>query len=97
MDYGYNPDSDLEVDDETAVSALEKALRKAAPPIEDAVKDVLRKVTPRKGTLKRVLRTGSLRRIGSVIAPKPQPPRERYSERAYKGKVIRVPDMAFIT
>jgi len=72
-------------------------LRKAAPPIEDAVKDVMKKVSPRKGTLKRVLRTDSLRRIGSVILPKPQPPQEKYSEQAYKGKVIKLPDMAFIT
>jgi len=61
------------------------------------MKDALRKVTPRKGTLKRVLRTDSLRRIGSVILPKQQPPHEKYSEQAYKGKVIKIPDMAFIT
>ena len=79
------------------MDALKGALKKAGPPIEDAIKDVLKKVTPRKGTLKRVLRTDSLRRIGSVMLPKPQPPQERYSEQADKGKVIKIPDMAFTT
>ena len=76
------------------MDALKGVLRMAAPPA-DTMKDVLEKVTPRKGTLKRVLRTDSFRRLGRGTTQKP--PREKYSEQAYKGKVIRVPDMAFIT
>ena len=93
--YDYLSDSDLEDDGETKVDvALKGVLRMAAPP-RDAMKDVLRKVTPRKGTLKRVLKTDSLRRLGSGVAQKP--PRERYSEQAYRGKVVKIQDMAFIT
>ena len=93
--YDYLSDSDLEDDGETKVdAALKGVLRMAAPP-RDAMKDVLRKVTPRKGTLKRVLKTDSLRRLGSGVAQKP--PRERYSEQAYRGKVVKIQDMAFIT
>ena len=66
----------------------------AGPP-KDAVKDALRKMTPQKGTLKRVLRADSFRRLGGGTTLKP--PHEKYSEQAYKGKVFRVPDVAFIT
>jgi len=73
---------------------LKGALRKATPP-KDAVKDALRKVTPEKGTLRRALTTDSLRRLGGGSFR--MPPQEKYSERAHRGKVVKIPDMAFIT
>ncbi|KAF9645605.1 hypothetical protein BDM02DRAFT_490316 [Thelephora ganbajun] len=92
-DYGYYSDSDLEDDGET-VDTLKGVLKMATQP-KNTARDVLRTVTPQKGTLKRVLRTDSLRRLGGGTFHKP--PREKYAERACKGKVVKVPDMAFIT
>ena len=93
-DYGYCSDSDLEDDNETTADVLKGVLKRAVPP-KDTMKEALRKVTPQQGTLKRVLRSGSLRSLrgGSLR----RPPREKYSERSYNGKVIKIPDMAFIT
>ncbi|KAF9778324.1 hypothetical protein BJ322DRAFT_493540 [Thelephora terrestris] len=90
FDYGYCSDSDLEDDNETAADVLKGVLKRA-----DTVKEAFRKVTPQQGSLKRVLRSDSLRSLRSGTFRKP--PRERYSERSYKGKVIRIPDVAFIT
>lgn len=93
-DYGYCSDSDLENDDETAADVLMGVLKKAVPP-KDAVKEALKKVTPQQGSLKRVLRANSFRHLRSGSFRKP--PREKYSERSYSGKVVRIPDVAFIT
>jgi hypothetical protein len=88
---------------------MKGVLKKAAPQKEEGTKGVLRRVslqeggvkgvvekaTPRKGTLEGVLRTSSLRRLRSGIIR--MPPHEKYAEQANKGKVAKVPDMAFIT
>ena len=88
---------------------MKGVLKKATPPKEEGTKGVSRKVslqkggvkgvvekaTPRKGTLEGVLRTSSLRRLRSGITR--MPPHEKYAEQANKGKVVKVPDMAFIT
>lgn len=109
-DYDYDSDSDLEDGSPTVVDALKGvlkkvvppakeavkgALKKVVPPAKKAVKETMRKIIPENDYLKRALRADHLSclRRGTLQ----EPPREEYSERPCKGKVVKVPDIAFIT
>ena len=93
-DYGYDSDSDLEDDGETAIGTLRGVLKRVPPP-EVIIKKALRALTLQKGTLDRMVRSGSLCRLGSGAFQKPL--FEEYTEHPHKGKVVKIPDMAFIT
>ena len=88
-DYDYDSDSDLE--DQTAVDTLKSVLKRVVCP----VKETPREIASHGSSLERVLRAYSLFR---PIRGMPYGPSyEKYLERPCKGKVVKIPDTAFVT
>jgi hypothetical protein len=90
-EYGYSSDSDLEGDDETVAGALKGTLMRAVGHHGGS----LEKSHSARGLTGEdfwdwlfVLSGGGTFR---------EPPQEEYSERLHKGKVVKVPDLAFVT
>jgi hypothetical protein len=73
---------------------LKGVWRKVTYP-QGVMREALRAVTPKRGTLKRVFGADSLCRLGSGAFQSPT--FEEYSEQPHKVKVVKIPDMAFIT
>ena len=94
-DYDYDSDSDLEDDRLTMAKVLKGVLNKVVPS-KETVKDTLRRTIPQKDTLKKALRVDSICCLGGETPQEP-PLHEEYSERLHKGKVVTIPDVAFVT